>query len=77
MQAFYDIFECHPVALYDMSIPDIETRNKNKLVFKSGQMAANFIGIAPNHFYRCLTPGKYVYHAETKKKYAARRVKVN
>ncbi len=64
----------YKVALYDMSIKDVKERLKKRMVFKTAKDGANFLGIVPDKFYGKIGVGKYAYHAETRKKYAVRRL---
>jgi len=66
--------ESYPVDVYDMSIEDVEERNRQKVRFKTAKDAANFLGIVPKKIYERIGVGKYAYHRETGKQYAVRKV---
>jgi len=74
--SLFECFESTPIALYDMSIADVTKRAKERLIFKNGSAAANFLGYVPKDLYRRLAPGRYLYNIDKSKKYAGRRIKL-
>jgi hypothetical protein len=65
--------EDYPVKIYDMSIEDVDERNKKALKFKKASAAATFLGIPPKNIYCKIGPGKYA-HQPDGKKWAVRKV---
>lgn len=66
------------VALYDMGIEDLEERRNRRLEFESITKASFFLGRDTRHISVAISPqsrNKYVYHRETRKKYAIRVIK--
>jgi hypothetical protein len=66
------------VFLYDMSIEDVKERFAKRIKFDKAYKAANFLGMQPCNFVNAVNgKQKYVYHRETEKKYAVRKVENN
>lgn len=63
-----------PIALYDMSIEDVEERKNKRLTFPTTKKAAAFLGYNSNEFYERMKPNNYGYKRGTNQKFAIRRI---
>lgn len=67
-----DCGEC-PVILFDMSILDVNERREKGVVYDTTTKCANFLGYTTRSLTQRIKDKHYVYHKETKHKYAVRR----
>lgn len=68
------LYSSYAIALYDMSIEDIQERAAKRIVFTKAIQGANFLGIPQDQLHKRIGINKYAYHRETGKKYAVRKI---